>query len=285
MMSERLVYYIYWNNLGADAYLYGSIVEQRPLHLVKFENLMMPPGSVIQEWDSIPDFADHPVEPQLPLLEEERRYRVRVFAIYEEGSSALIRIDFLNRLGELTGTEVLREKEEVFTCPAGTYRYRIMLIQGGTSRVLFHHIELIPLVEEVEGNEAESQRARQDQAGTGRIRPGAENDRLQIFREDPSSQALCVLLPEMEGNMYRVPEEHYLEGLVNVTVAPTEAVISAPFHSDDWLQTRQMRSWKDRYFIACTEQTADAAQALELAGYGRAIVVPGRQGLLDLRIR
>lgn len=256
--AERLIYYIYWNDLGADAFLFGSVVERLPLHLVKFENRMMPPGTVIQQWDSIPDFGNHPVEPQLPLLEEGREYRIRVFAIYEENTSALVRVEFLNRLGELTGTEILREKEGQFICPKDTYRYRIMLIQGGTSRVLFHHIELIP--EE-----------------TGRPAP-------DIFRKDPHNDALCVLLPEMTGNMYRVPEDRFLEGLENVVVAPAEAVMTSPFHSDDWLQAPEFRNYRIRYFIGLSGQTADAAQTLELKGLGKAVVVPGLQGLLHLKL-
>lgn len=264
--QEQVIYYVRWEDAAEDLHSFDSKTGRRQLHLVKEEKASAP-ETVLRIWDSAPVCRDysqerpgtqeppqsrepsqsqgHPREPQLPLLSPGETFHVRLFAVCSEGTYLRIRSSFYNKAGEPVGEQETKGTEGIVTCPPGMHRYRISLIREGGGAVLFHHIEL----QKTQKTGAEDRKAAD------------------------GSFALCVLLPDCSGHMYRMPDTGRLTISDNICLAPSEAVMPAPFRSVQWLNRPELLQYKEKYFIACTPEAADAAALLELEGYGTAVIL------------
>ena len=67
---------IYWNEYSSDTYLYGSKLSFNKRDDVEFENLLMPPGTIIKQWYSKTNFQMQKIEPSLPMIDGESSYRI-----------------------------------------------------------------------------------------------------------------------------------------------------------------------------------------------------------------
>ena len=138
MFGEKWI--IYWNEYAADTYLYGSKINFLKKDDVEFENLLMPPGTIIKQWYSKTNFQTQKIEPTLPIIDGEGEYQITINIDTEDKGSCLGRLVYYDRYGVEAGSLTLRDKETVFQCPLKTYSYCLQLINGGITQFHFHSI-------------------------------------------------------------------------------------------------------------------------------------------------
>lgn len=141
---------IYWNEYSSDTYLYGSEIVFHKKDDVEFTNLLMPPGTIIKQWHSKTNFQMQKIEPSLPMIDGESRYRIIINADVQEGENCLARLVFYDRYEMEAGSLILRDKVTEFQCPLKTYSYRLQLINGGINKLHFHSIEIQELTDGTE---------------------------------------------------------------------------------------------------------------------------------------
>lgn len=133
---------VYWNDYSSDTYLYGSEIEYAGRDSVRFKNELMPPGTVIKQWYSMTNYQAQRIEPSLPILAEEGRYRIRLSLDTPNGSGYLIRLVFLDRYEDESGDFTLRDSSAEFSCPRETYSYKMQLINAGMTEFVFHSVTI-----------------------------------------------------------------------------------------------------------------------------------------------
>ena len=143
---------IYWNEYAEDTYLYGSKICFHKKDDVEFENLLMPPGTIIKQWYSKTNFQMQKIEPTLPIIDGEGEYQITLNIDTEDRGSCLARLVYYDRYGVEAGTLTLRDKETIFQCPLKTYSYRLQLINGGVTRFHFHSIVIQEVIHGTEEN-------------------------------------------------------------------------------------------------------------------------------------
>ena len=146
MIGEKWT--IYWNEYTSDTYLYGSKIQFHKKDDVEYENLLMPPGTVIKQWYSKTNFQLQRIEPALPIIDGESKYKITVNIDTPEKESVLARLVFYDRFEGEAGSLTLRDKETEFRCPLKTYSYRLQLINGGVTNFHFHSVVIQEVIDE-----------------------------------------------------------------------------------------------------------------------------------------
>lgn len=131
-----------WKEYTADTYTYGSSIRFCKDRSVEFENRMMPPGTVIKEWSSKTNFQTDKTEPALPIIDGEGRYEIVSDIDCEEGQNVLLRLLFYDRFGNEADSIAIWDKTATFQCPLRTYSYKLQLINGGLTRLVFHSVTI-----------------------------------------------------------------------------------------------------------------------------------------------
>ncbi len=142
---EKASWTIYWNEYSSDTYLYGSEIDYQSKNSVHFKNPLMPPGTVIKQWYSLTNYQAQRIEPALPIIDGESRYKITVNVDTEDGEGCLIRLVFLDRYEREAGDFTLRGKEAEFSCPLKTYSYKMQLINAGMKEFTYHNV----IIEEI----------------------------------------------------------------------------------------------------------------------------------------
>ncbi len=139
--DQGYIYYVGWDHQGCGAYLYGSKLELFPDGWVSLENPLVPAGSVLMSWDSKLNFQASKREPMLPMLQEKKEYLFRGVYSTPKSGTLLFRINYFDRQQEPIGEMIIRENLEKFEVPEGAFSYSVQMLQAGTDRFSFHHIE------------------------------------------------------------------------------------------------------------------------------------------------
>ncbi|MCR5417197.1 MAG: accessory Sec system protein Asp3 [Pseudobutyrivibrio sp.] len=143
---EKASWIVYWNEYSSDTYLYGSEVEYESKSSVKFKNRLMPPGTVIKEWFSMTNYQEKRIEPALPIIDGESKYKISINVDTPDGTGCMVRLVFLDKYEREAGDITIRDTEAEFRCPLKTFSYKMQLINGGMSEFTFHSI----IIEEIE---------------------------------------------------------------------------------------------------------------------------------------
>ena len=131
---------IYWNEYASDTYLYGSDITYHKKDDVEYENLLMPPGTIIKQWYSKTNFQIQKIEPALPMIDGESKYLIRVNIECAQKENCQVRLVFYDRYEKEAGSITLRDETTEFRCPLKTYSYCMQLINGGVTKFHFHSI-------------------------------------------------------------------------------------------------------------------------------------------------
>lgn len=148
MLGEKWT--VYWNEYASDTYLYGSRVIFHKKDDVEFQNLLMPPGTIIKQWYSKTNFQLQKIEPTLPIIDGEGEYKITLNIDTPKDELCLARLVYYDRYGMEAGALILRDKETNFRCPLKTYSYRLQLINGGATNFHFHSIVIQEVINETE---------------------------------------------------------------------------------------------------------------------------------------
>ena len=256
MKSSQVIYCTKWDKHAGGAYLFGSEVSFDPDGSVRFEGPLIPSGTVIREWYSHVNYQAKKFEPQLPILKEGARYEAKLFLAEEPADTILLRFNFYDRQGELISYYMTHRKCSEFVCPEGTYRYTGQLVQAGSDRFRMHHLELRELPGEPEID---------DGAETSKVTDGSWlSCGYEIYHPDPESYLRNILIPEIHGSTIRIPGEDELPELTNLVIAPSEALLTGWFYSDEWLERLDVRDMRYVTFLSCGETAGMTAFDLEL---------------------
>ena len=145
---EKAIWSIYWNEDSSDTYLYGSEVEFIAKNNVHFKNELMPPGTVIKQWYSLTNYQAQRIEPSLPIIDGESRYRIKINVETPDDKGVLVRLVFLDRYEREVGDFAIRDKVAEFSCPIRTYSYRMQLINAGMQEFTYHSITIEEITDE-----------------------------------------------------------------------------------------------------------------------------------------
>lgn len=137
---------VYWDEYAANTYLHGSKICFHAKDDVEFENLLMPSGAVIKEWFSKTNYQRQKIEPMLPIIDGESKYRITINLEHAVGENCLARLVFFDRYEAEAGTLILHDAVTEFQCPLKTYSYSLQLINAGVTHFHFHSIT----IEEIE---------------------------------------------------------------------------------------------------------------------------------------
>ena len=146
MIGESWI--IYWNEYASDTYLYGSEIEFLAKDDVKFKNLLMPPGTVIKQWYSKTNFQFQQIEPSLPMIDGEARYRLIVNMDVPEYEECFIKLVYVDKYDNEFDSIIIKDRVTEFKCPLRTYSFKMQLINGGVSVFRFHSVVIQELVDE-----------------------------------------------------------------------------------------------------------------------------------------
>lgn len=137
---QKLVNHIYWST--HSVFYPGSHISVSPKLKVDWSNSLMSPGKPIITWRSSYNFQGDRAIPQLPILQNGRKYRIRAHLTSKPLSSYLIRITFF----DLQGTEIkrveFRSHERSFVYPKDTVTYQIEIINTGMTALHFDRLDI-----------------------------------------------------------------------------------------------------------------------------------------------
>ena len=146
---------VYWKEYTSDTYLFGSTINYHSKTDIEFENMLMPPGTVIKQWYSQTHFQLQKIEPALPIIDGESKYQIIVNMENEPNETFLFRLVFYDRYENEAGFINIRNTVTEFQCPLKTYSYRLQMINSGMTHFHFHSIIIRDITNESEGNTEE----------------------------------------------------------------------------------------------------------------------------------
>ncbi|MGN0312086.1 MAG: accessory Sec system protein Asp3 [Lachnospiraceae bacterium] len=147
---------IYWSEYASDTYLYGSEVLFHKKDDVEFRNELMPPGTIIKQWYSKTNFQMQKIEPALPMIDGESKYRISFEVEKDDEENCLARLVFYDRYENEAGSLTLRDRVTEFQCPLKTYSYRLQLINGGVTHFHFHSVVIEEITNETEKKDSKT---------------------------------------------------------------------------------------------------------------------------------
>ncbi len=104
MIGEKWT--VYWNEFSSDTYLYGSEISYRAKDEVEYVNVLMPSGTVIKRWYSKTNYQGKRIEPALPMIDGEGRYRLKVSIDCQEGEAWLMQLVFYDKYETEAGRNI-----------------------------------------------------------------------------------------------------------------------------------------------------------------------------------
>lgn len=130
----------YWE--PANAYFFGSQIKIDPDYTVSFHNSLMTPGKTIVSWQSVNSYQATKTVPQLPILRNNHKYRIRVDAKAAPIYSLIVRLTFYDsQEQEIDHLEFQQESIE-FVYPSEAVQYRLELINNGLVDLTFRRFEI-----------------------------------------------------------------------------------------------------------------------------------------------
>lgn len=146
-MADK-AWYVYWNDYAKDTFINGSEIFFHGKDDVEFKNDFMSPGTVIKKWHSKTNFQIDKVEPTLPMIDGEGKYRIRLYCSEDGMNKLLLKIRYYNRYNNEIGSEIIRDGEIIFKCPIQTFSYDVELISSGANHFHFNFIEIMEVEDE-----------------------------------------------------------------------------------------------------------------------------------------
>lgn len=130
----------YWD--PTREYPAGSQVTINPDDSIQFHNSLMAPGKIIMAWQSVHSYQVTKLVPQLPILENNHRYRLRVNAEAEPTYSLINRVTFLDSQEHEINHLEFQQRAIEFTFPPNAVQYRLELINNGLIDLKFQRFEI-----------------------------------------------------------------------------------------------------------------------------------------------
>lgn len=130
----------YWD--PTSEYAAGSQITIHADASVEFHNSLMAPGKTIMTWQSVHSYQATKLVPQLPILRNNHRYRLRVNAKADPIYSLIVRITFLDAQEHEISHLEFQQRSLEFIFPPSAVRYRVELINNGLTDLTFQRLEI-----------------------------------------------------------------------------------------------------------------------------------------------
>ncbi|MRN07386.1 accessory Sec system protein Asp3 [Lactobacillus sp. 0.1XD8-4] len=130
----------YWE--PTSEYPAGSQITINEDASVEFHNALMAPGKTIMAWQSVYSYQATKLVPQLPILRNNHRYRLRVTAQAKPVYSLIVRITFLDAQEHEISHLEFQQRSLEFVYPASAVQYRVELINNGLTDLKFQRFEI-----------------------------------------------------------------------------------------------------------------------------------------------
>lgn len=140
MTNQRIV--VYWESGVGETYLYGSKIDFLKEGSVDFKNDRFPSGTKIHTWRSKGNYQEDRSSVQLPLLEKNKKYVVKLDAISYPEQSVYVQIIFFNRFHDIVDRVIAKNEEQKFLYPEAAYYYEISLLNVGMTHLKFYSISI-----------------------------------------------------------------------------------------------------------------------------------------------
>ncbi|MCI8940529.1 MAG: accessory Sec system protein Asp3 [Dorea sp.] len=138
---------IYWSEYVRDSYLYGSEIFFHAKDDIEFKNELMPSGTVVKRWFSKTNYQMTRIEPALPMIDGEGRYRISLDVTSEPLDGLLLKLIFYDRYDAEAGSRIIRDGEADFRCPLKTFSYEVQLISAGATQFHFHSMTITEITD------------------------------------------------------------------------------------------------------------------------------------------
>lgn len=141
----------YWE--PTNGYSAGSHVKINADYSVKFHNPLMAPGKQIMSWSSVTSYQATKLVPQLPILRNNHKYRLRVNAKANPVNSLIVRLTFLDAQEQEINHVEFQQRSIEFIYPLAAVQYRLELINNGLIDLSFQRFEICDADLPVSANE------------------------------------------------------------------------------------------------------------------------------------
>lgn len=140
MLNQRIL--VYWDSGVGETYLYGSRIDYFKDGSVDFQNARFPSGTKIHTWRSQGNYQSERSSVQLPLLEKNKKYMIKLDADTYPEKSVYVQIIFFDRFHDTVERVIVKKKEQKFLYPDTAYYYEISLLNAGMTRLKFYSISI-----------------------------------------------------------------------------------------------------------------------------------------------
>lgn len=143
MMTMIQPYYVYWRQMNASTFMFGSKVTFEE-DGVLFSNRLMPSGTLIHEWYMRTNFFRDRAFPALPLLKRGVKYTLLFHYEAEPKDSIYFKINFQKQNGTSLDSIIAKTDKIDITLPDEAFDYQIQMMNAACEKLKFHFIEIIP---------------------------------------------------------------------------------------------------------------------------------------------
>lgn len=131
------------------AYMYGTTFKKLAKDEVILDNPLLPSGTPVYRWDNLYSYNSARTIHQLPLLKEGHHYQLHLLAEANHQPGLYLRVLMFDLQGELVAQRIIKDSVGIFTYEEGAYAYSIELVSAGTTRVVFHRLDLVDVTDQV----------------------------------------------------------------------------------------------------------------------------------------
>ena len=197
--KREAIHLIEWRN-NLKGYFYGSTLHYFGRGWVRFENELMPPGTVIHRWKSEYNYQAERHEPMLVPLTPDVQYIVRAYWGCEQEDGLILRAIFFDSRGKEIEHVNSRGREIRFTCPESCCSWELQLINGGTRSLELYYLVL---------------------ARTATLQK-------RWFRWGNTGKASVVIIGEPQGNTIVCPSARFMDCIERLAFIPVQYTENEP---------------------------------------------------------
>lgn len=134
---------IKWPFSTDQTYNYGSKINFKN-QVVTFKNSEVSPGGKIHTWQSMVDYQQVAKTLELPLLQSNREYRIRMQDTQIPANSINLQFEFYDLNDQLIDNPVLTSLEPTFVFPENVHHYQLSLINLNNQELKFNYLLIEP---------------------------------------------------------------------------------------------------------------------------------------------
>lgn len=140
-LNQNIINQIYWNNV-TDSYMKGANFYKYNKNFVRYQNPLMASGKKIKVWHSTVDYSSYKEVPELPMLVNDRQYRIVIRAVPYPSNSVIYRLTFFNLQGNVINQFSFVDSVYEFVFPTTATSYSLEMINGGCKDLFFERIQI-----------------------------------------------------------------------------------------------------------------------------------------------